>query len=335
LIRTLLIQAGLSLLPVLLFLAALELIDTYKLLRFRRVLYTFAAGCASALFCYALNSAAVTFGTPADPWARFGSPPLEEAAKALCVFWLIRAGRIGFMVDAAISGFAVGAGFAVVENLFYLLSNPDLGIGTSAVRGFGTAIMHSGTTAIFAIAAIRRVEFTGSARPAAWAPGLAIAILVHTLYNQFLLPPAVSAAVLLVVLPSVFCLIFWRSERALESWIGTKLDKDMDLLTMIAAGRFTDSHAGTYLRSLEKTFGALILGDMVCYLQLSLELSAQAKGALMRREMGFPEAPDPELPGRLKELAYLEKQIGRAGKLALAPLLGSNHRQVWEIHQLT
>jgi hypothetical protein len=50
--------------------------------------------------------------------------------------------------------------------------------------------------------------------------------------------------------------------------------------------------------------------------------------------MGFPIAKDPGLPGRLKELGYLEKQIGRAGKLALGPLLGSSRRDVWEIHQL-
>jgi len=108
----------------------------------------------------------------------------------------------------------------------------------------------------------------------------------------------------------------------------------MDLLHMIATSTFSQSHAGKYLRSLENSFAPVILGDILCYLQLSLELSAQAKGNLLRREMGFPIPPDPALPGRLKELAYLEKQIGRAGKLALAPLLGSSRRDIWEIHQL-
>ncbi len=73
---------------------------------------------------------------------------------------------------------------------------------------------------------------------------------------------------------------------------------------------------------------------MLSYLQLSLELSARAKGDLLRREMGFPVAPDPELPGHLKELRYLESQIGRAGKLALAPLLGQSRRDIWEMEQL-
>jgi hypothetical protein len=203
------------------------------------------------------------------------------------------------------------------------------------VRGFGTAIMHSGTTAIFAVAAINRVEVSRSLRYATFVPGLALAILIHTLYNQFFLSPLASAAALLVLLPVVLSFIFWRSEKALEAWVGTKLDKDMDLLRMISTGVISQSRPGVYLRSLESTFGPIILGDMLCYLQLSLELSAQAKGILLCREMGLPEAPDPELPKRLQELAYLEKQIGRAGKYALAPLLGSSHRDVWEIHQLT
>ena len=50
--------------------------------------------------------------------------------------------------------------------------------------------------------------------------------------------------------------------------------------------------------------------------------------------MGFPVAPDPELAAHLKELRYLESQIGRAGQLALAPLLGRSRRDIWEMEQL-
>ncbi len=129
-------------------------------------------------------------------------------------------------------------------------------------------------------------------------------------------------------------LIFWYGERALKNWVGTKLDKDIDLLQMIATGKFSASRAGTYLRSLEQTFEPVVLGDMLCYLQISLELSAQAKGDLLRREMGFPVVADSALQAQLTELAYLEKKIGRAGQLAIGPLLGSSRRDIWEIYQL-
>jgi hypothetical protein len=40
------------------------------------------------------------------------------------------------------------------------------------------------------------------------------------------------------------------------------------------------------------------------------------------------------LPSQLKELRFLETQIGRAGKMALGPLLGESRRDIWELQQL-
>jgi protease PrsW len=335
LIRLLLAQITLSAVPVLAFLFALELIDTYKLLTLRRVLRSLAIGCGVALVCYGLNTSIYGSGvvTPGI-WVRSGAPLLEEFAKALYVAWLLRSDRVGFMVDTAISGFAVGAGFAVLENLTYI---PDLsasGLITSAIRGLGTAMMHGGTTAIFGIVSVNLSEIRASRSKLVFLPGLAIAVFIHELYNQPFSRPVTAAVVVLVTLPLIMSFIFWRSEKALEQWLGTKLDKDIDLLQMISSGTFSSSHAGSYLRSLEHTFTPQVLGDMLSYLQLSLELSARAKGDLLRREMGFPVDPDPQLPGELKELLWLESQIGRAGKLALAPLLGHSRRNVWELQHL-
>jgi len=66
----------------------------------------------------------------------------------------------------------------------------------------------------------------------------------------------------------------------------------------------------------------------------SLELSAIAKDDLIRREAGFPSPPDPSLPDKFKELAFLEKSIGRAGKLVLTPLLPRSSRDLWDVHML-
>jgi len=334
-LQLVLIQAGLSLLPVIVFLLALELIDTYKLLALRRVLRSVVIGCAAALICYGVNTGIYQSGivSPAI-WARSGAPVIEEFAKALYIAWLLRSNRVGFMVDTAISGFAVGAGFAVLENLSYLPDLSATGVLTSAIRGLGTAMMHGGTTAIFGTVSANLTEIRGSRSPLLFAPGLAAAIFIHVLYNQPLLRPVAAAVVVLLTLPGAMAFIFWRSEKALEKWLGTKLDKDIDLLQMINSGTFSSSHAGSYLRSLENTFARDVLGDMLCYVQLSLELSARAKGDLLRREMGFPVTSDPELPAQLRELSWLESRIGRAGKLALAPLVGQSSRDIWELHRL-
>jgi hypothetical protein len=223
----------------------------------------------------------------------------------------------------------------VLENLTYI---PDLsasGLIASAIRGMGTAMMHGGSTAIFGTVSANVSELRGSRSMVTFLPGLAMAIVIHVLYNQPWWRPVMAAVVILVTLPVVIAFIFWRSEKVLEKWLGMKLDKDIDLLQMIATGKFGESHVGSYMRSLDNTFTPEILGDMLSYIHLSLDLSARAKGDLLRREMGFPVTPDPELPGQLKELKFLESQIGRAGKMALGPLLGQSRRDIWELQQLT
>jgi protease PrsW len=333
--RLILAQVTASVLPVLVFLFGLELIDTYKLLTLGRVLRSVALGCAVAVVCYGINTSIYYTGlvSPAV-WARSGAPVIEEIGKALYVAWLLRTNRVGFMVDTAISGFAVGAGFAVLENLTYIPDISSSGLIASAIRGLGTAMMHGGATAIFGTVSANLSEIRGSRSVLTFLPGLALAVAIHELYNQPIWRPVIAAAVVLVTLPALIALIFWRSEKALEKWLGTKLDKDIDLLQMIATGTFSESPAGKYLRSLESTFTPVILGDLLSYLHLSLELSARAKGDLLRREMGFEVEPDPELPAQLKELKFLESHIGRTGKMALGPLLGQSRRDIWELQQL-
>ena len=49
--------------------------------------------------------------------------------------------RVGFMVDAAILGFATGAGFAVAENPHYLATVGNTNLLLWIVRGFGTGVL--------------------------------------------------------------------------------------------------------------------------------------------------------------------------------------------------
>ncbi len=156
-----------------------------------------------------------------------------------------------------------------------------------------------------------------------FAPGLGIAVFVHALYNQpYWRPVAAAVVVLLVSLPASMSFIFWRSERALEKWVGTKLDKDIDLLQMmthgflqLVAGRPLSAFAGEHLRAGGSRRHAVVSSALA-----GTERARQ--GRPVAPEMGFPVEHDPELPAQLKELHWLESQIGRAGKVALGPLIG-------------
>ena len=74
---------------------------------------------------------------------------------------------------------------------YFLEIVEDAGIGTWIVRGFGTAIMHGGATAIFAVMGVAMLEAAPSAqlRMRALVPGLGVAIVLHSAYNHLLTSP--------------------------------------------------------------------------------------------------------------------------------------------------
>ena len=328
-------RLGLSILPVFVFLFGLRFLDSYKLVNLRRILFAVFAGIAVAGISFFINVLGFKIMPLTGHWYPIiGAPVIEEFFKAAYVTYLIRTNRVGFMVDAAIQGFAVGAGFALLENIVYVQAFHDNSLLLWTVRGFGTAMMHGGTTAIFGIVSTTLLGRSTFHRWRVYLPGLTIAILIHSLYNQALLPPLESTVAILIGLPIILSVIFLESEKSMQRWLGDKLDKDMELMQMIATGHLAETKAGRYLRSLTNSFPPQLVADMLCLLQISLELSAIAKGDLMRREAGFPFSADPSLPEKFKELAFLEKSIGRAGKLALSPLVSQSSRDLWEVYML-
>lgn len=321
---------ALSLTPVVAFLCALHALDTYKLLSLRRILAAIAAGSAAALTALPINTFLFRrFG--AGPGNAAG-PMVEEVLKAILPLWSIRAHHVGFPIDAGIIGFATGAGFSLVENIFFIHSIPDGTPMLWLVRGLGTAVMHGTTTAIVAILAVTFQE--GARGVLAALLGLSIAFGLHSLHNSSLLDPIQMAAVMLVGAPSLLAAVFWKSEQMLGRWLEAKLDQDIEVMEMIDSGSFLESKAGSYLQSLADSFPPDVVGDMFCLIRLSAGLSAQAKGNLMRIELGFEPEHDPELAAKLKEMEYLERSIGIAGRRALAPLAPRKVRDMWEMYRL-
>ena len=326
-------RLAICILPVLALLGALVLLDSFKLAPLRRLLASLAAGAAVSLVAYLINNLLLGGnGVPHATWIE--TPVMEELLKALVVWWLLRTGRIGFMVEGAIYGFAVGAGFAVAENIVYLHYLGPATIVIWLVRGFGTALMHGGGTAITGILGASQVHRGKFARELGLIGGLAIASIVHMLYNSPLLPPAFAAGLVLIGIPALMAVIFMRSERAVEGWLGEGFDADMQLLADISSGEFSQTPSGIYLRSLRDSFAPPLVADMLCLLQVSTELAIRAKAELMKREAGFGSADDEEVKSRLLELRYLEKSIGPTGRLALTPLLAGRERRLWELRQL-
>jgi RsiW-degrading membrane proteinase PrsW (M82 family) len=330
-----LLRIPVSLLPVLIFLSVLVVLDSYKLVSLRVIVRSIGAGCVAAVACLYLNGWLVgVLDTSHSTFTRYLAPPIEEAMKCLFVIYLIRTHRVGFSVDAAIHGFAVGTGFALVENAYFLRALDASSIFLWFVRGFGTAILHGSTTAIFAILSKTLTDRHSPAAIAAYLPGLGLAAGLHSLYNHFVLPPVIATAALLAVLPFVISLVFTRSEKATRRWLGMGFDADVELLELIESGEIQESRIGRYLESLRSRFPPAVVADMLCFLQIHHELAVRAKGMLIAHEAGFDLPPGPGVRANLEELRYLEKSIGKTGKLALMPFLGTKSRDLWQVYML-
>src|SRR5256885_1373105 len=142
---------GVALIPVLVMLAIFIWLDAFALMNLKEVLVLLVLGAIAALAAWPVSGRLLdTLPIGFSLYSRFIAPWIEEALKALVMIALFRMNRIGYKLDAVISGFAIGAGFSVVENIFYLTIFPDYGTGTWLVRGFGTAIMHGTTLAVLA-----------------------------------------------------------------------------------------------------------------------------------------------------------------------------------------
>src|SRR4030042_3804991 len=108
-------------------------LDLYQTGEFRSVLLCFAWGLVAYGLAFFFNTAVMSSGaiTSWNTLVRYIAPVSEEILKALVLFYLVRRPKFTYFVDGAIYGFAVGIGFAVIENFQYILQSPDAGFGTA------------------------------------------------------------------------------------------------------------------------------------------------------------------------------------------------------------
>ena len=323
-------------LPVLVFLAALRFMDSYKLVPRSTLLESLVAGALSAGVAYVANRLLLEFGhVDRMLLGRAIAPVVEEALKAAFVAWLIRTERVGFLVDGAICGFAVGTGFGIIENLYYAGTLRDLSLPLWLARGLGTAVMHGSATAMFAIVTQGLAERHGAASPRILLPGFLLAAAVHALFNLLTRSTLLTAAAMLAVLPLLLAVVFERSERATRDWLGRGLDGDVEALEQILDGEVEGTRVGHYLETLKARFPGSVVADMLCLLRIHLELSLRAKGMLIARAAGVEVAPDESVRANLEELRYLERAIGPTGVLAMMPLRRTSSRDLWQVMLLS
>ena len=255
---------SLALVPVLALLAIFTWLDAFKLMSLKEILILLVLGGVAAIAVYPISGRLIdTLPIGFSNYSRFLAPWIEEAFKAAIIIMLFGFNRIGYKLDAVISGFAVGAGFSVVENIIYLTVYTDYGAGTWLVRGLGTAVMHGTTLAILAAIAheLAERETRGAAgefnfRPWWFVPGFLIAVALHTAFNQFPDRPLLAMLGAAMFAPVALMAIFNFGTSEAQSWLVAERAEHKAQLDALRAGRWPESASGGRIAALGHRRGA-------------------------------------------------------------------------------
>jgi RsiW-degrading membrane proteinase PrsW (M82 family) len=335
------IDWSVALLPVLIMMGLFIWLDVFKLMTLRETLGLLLLGALAAIAAYPVSGVFLDqLPLGFSNYSRFAAPWIEEILKGAVIVGLFAFNRIGFKLDAVISGFAVGAGFAVVENMIYLTRFPELTAPVWMVRGLGTAVMHGTTLAILAAIAHEfaeretRQQLRDYRFNLLWfIPGLLAAVALHTLFNQFPDRPLLAMIGTLLFAPLALMAIFKFGAGEAQEWLAVERDTHRAQLEMLRAGQFPDDASGRRLAALAKRCDPATAVHIREYCEALTELVLRAEDVLLSQS-GESERVSADAAAAFKRLDALERRLGPSTLAALRPMLPFSRNDYWELSEL-
>jgi len=338
----LLLKAFMAIVPVLAFLIIFDRLDVFDLISTRVIAVLVAAGAGIAFLTLQINTT-LTYVTPLDGegLSRYVAPILEEALKAIPIIILFHQNKLGYKLDAGIAGFAVGSGFAAFENIYFLHEMAGASTATWLVRGFGTAVMHGGATAVFAL-----VSHTMTGRQTAgssakyvfgmsyFLPGLIVAAVLHGIFNWSGTHPLVIMVLTLIFVPLVLFLTFAFDEKFTKNWLKQDSDEHRKILEDLESGAYMDSKRGARVLAVVDLSLTATLDDVLAYIKLKTQLVLRAEELILASQQEEDFAVGEEEMDMFEELVVLEGRIGVLTLMALEPHLGFSRNDLWELSRL-
>ncbi len=335
------IDWSVALLPVLVLVALFIWLDVFKLMTVWETLGLLLLGAVSALAAFPVSGVFLDqLPLGFSNYSRFAAPWIEELLKGAVIVGLFAFNRIGFKLDAVISGFAVGAGFSVVENIIYLTRFPELTASVWMVRGLGTAVMHGTTLAILASIAHELAE--RETREAAreyrfnllwFIPGLLAAVALHTLFNQFPDRPVLAMTGTLLFAPFALMAIFRFGAGEAQQWLSVERDTHRAQLEILRAGNFPDDASGRRLAALAARCDPQTATRIREYCEALTALVLAAEDALLQ-QASDSDRVSVDAAATFKRVDDLKRRLGASTLAALTPLLPFSRNDYWELSEL-
>ena len=323
-----------ALLPVVIYIFVVYKIDHFSLISIKNLFLQVLCGMVAALVCFGLFQ--LTGLILSENQSDFFNPVLEEIIKAIPLLWLATRKKIVFFIDSVICGAAVGGGFSILENIFYLLLGNEMGIGTVLFRGLEVALIHMGCSAIIAaglMLGIRLILRSRSRLPIKNSDALmvisllVVAPVLHVCHNTFHINPLVQFIFVIGTMGGLLVWTYFYDVEMIHRWLDTGLDKQLSLLGSIKKGHLSDTPTGHFLQSVKDAFPPEDFFDMICFVQLHVRLSVASRSRVMLWESGLER--DLPLTDEMKELILsqyteyrlLEKRLGNTARMTIAPIV--------------
>ena len=209
-------------------------------------------------------------------------------------------------------------------------------MGTVLFRGLEVALVHMGCSAIVAaglMLAVRMVERSRS-RLGIKKSDVAMSVfllfeapVLHVFHNTFHFTPLVQFIFVLGTLGGLLMWTYYYDVDMIHRWIDKGLDKQFTLLDSIKSGQLDNTTTGRFLLSVKEKFPPEDFFDIICYVQLHVELSVAAKSRVMVRESGLVK----DLPlsdenkalilSQYEEYKLLEQRLGKVARMTIAPIV--------------
>lgn len=323
-----------ALLPIVIYIFAVYKIDNFSLISVKNLFLQVLCGMVAALVCFGLFQ--LTGMILSENLSDYFNPVLEEIIKAIPLLWLATRKKIVFFIDSVICGAAVGGGFSILENLFYLLLGDGMSIGTVLFRSLEVALIHMGCSAIVAASLMlgTRLILRSRSRLSVKKSDIVMtfsllmaAPILHVCHNTFHFNPLMQFVFVFATMGGLLVWIYFYDVEMIHSWLDTGLDKQMNLLDSIKNGYLDDTPTGHFLESVKDAFPPEDYFDIICYVQLHVELSVASRSRVMIRESGleqdFPLTDDAKelILSQYTEYKLLEKRLGNAARMTIAPVV--------------
>ena len=323
-----------ALLPVVIYIFVVYKIVNFSLISVKNLFLQVLCGMVAALVCFGLFQ--LTGSILSENKSEFFNPVLEEIIKAIPLLWLATRKKIVFFIDSIICGAAVGGGFSILENIFYLLLGNEMGIGTVLFRGLEVALIHMGCSAIIAaglMLGIRLILRSRSRLPIKNSDALmvisllVVAPVLHVCHNTFHFNPLVQFVFVIGMMGGLLAWTYFYDVEMIHRWLDTGLDKQLSLLGSIKKGHLNNTPTGNFLKSVKDVFPPEDYFDIICYIQLHVELSVASRSRVMVREAGLEQylpltdEMKESVLSQYAEYKLLEKRLGNAARMTIAPIV--------------